>query len=291
MEKKNICNQYGFVLFCFVFPGFIMEIETFNGFKTPQNEYETFIVTSELFSEQNVSPTAFSNHIQQLERLSMRLNYRFLELDSKLRFLRLISNGSGVDLEELGTQTDLTNQLNTKVKDLETKLDDVKKDTRSLRKKIGRSIYQNEVRRCVEGKEKLEMELKDLNDEIDILKLWFIENGIIQDKTENNNEWIDDIPTNLNVFQDPEFGLKKVLELQDELKSQKQILEMDNETSQLSFPSILQEIDQLKSKKLKIGNQINNLNTRRLSLDTKEAQKLNQINHLKSMINKFNQFL
>lgn len=272
----------------------IMEMESLQGFETPQKEYDTFLVTNELFNEQNVTPTGFSGHIQQLERLSMRLNYRFLELDSKLRFLRLISNGSGVDFGELTTQTDLTNQLNKKVKNLETKLDAIKKDTRSLRKKIGRCVYQNEVRRCVEGKDKLQLELTDLDDEIEIMKLWFIENGIIQvddDKDNKDGEWVDEIPVNLNVFQDPEYGLKKAQEFQLDLTSTKQSLQSTNEANELSTIKLAEEIDQLKSKKLKISSQINNLNTRRLSLDTKETQKLKQISHLKLTIDKFNQFL
>lgn len=228
--------------------------------------------------------------IAAMERLATRLQYRFLELDSKLRFLRLLSAGTMVDYEALETESNKVEEQMQKLAELESKLEAAKSSSRSLRKKIGRCLYQNEVRKCLDGKKKLLLELKDLEDEIYIYKSWFEENGIIEHVEDDQNaEWIDQIPQNLSIFQDPRQALTRVLNSQDQLANKVNETKQSNAHIDTQISSTNEEIELLKAQKINLQTQIEGLENRRLSLDNKEAKKIERIGQLKKMLAQWEQ--
>lgn len=140
--------------------------------QTPVNQAAKFSIPE---------PTAFIKHLECVKHLESRLNYRFLELEAKLRFLRLLTAGTELSNKEYTTIDADSEQLNKKVENLNSQIDDLKKLNKNIRKKIGKCFHQTEVRRCVEGKPVLQDEINSMLADINECKQFFQSNGLLDD--------------------------------------------------------------------------------------------------------------
>lgn len=145
-------------------------------------------------------PHKFTSYLESIRHLNTRLNYRFLELDAKLRFLRLLTAGTELAPSEFASLDGESEQLSLKIDSLETQIEEMKKFGRNLRKKIEKCFHQAEIRRCIEGKPILEDEIDNMIKEISGYRQFFVENGlefITLDNHINGNEETDN--TNLDL--------------------------------------------------------------------------------------------
>lgn len=124
------------------------------------------------------NPQSFGKHLNNVSHLEMRLNYRFLELEAKLRFLKFLTAGTELSSTELISLDQDSENLTLKIENLEVQIKEMKKMGRIIRKKIGKCFHQSEIRRCIEGKPILEGEINSMIDNIAQFKQFFEQNGI-----------------------------------------------------------------------------------------------------------------
>jgi predicted nucleic acid-binding Zn-ribbon protein len=205
-------------------------------------------------------PKTFLNHLDTISHLEKRLNYRFLELEAKLRFLRLLTAGTETNKSEISAVDAESAQLQEKVDSLELQVAEAKKAGKTLRKKIGKCFHQTEIRRCIEGKSVLESEMKQMQNEIGEYRKYFSENGL--DDTTSGD--LDDVDWAKGMVEQELFGGEALLQkgvekLDDEVKELKSKLEkleasveiLHNEETELDT-----EIEALELEKAKLHSQL-----------------------------------
>lgn len=212
-------------------------------------------------------PKSFITHLESIKHLETRLNYRFLELDAKLRFLRLLTAGTGMSNEELILLDNENIQLDDKITKLQDKIEELKKIGKLLRKKISKCFHQTEIRRCIEGKAVLQSEIENLEEQIKQGRVFFQNNGL-EDDIDNNddkfkeddNEWISRIVSeNLIGFEMLENQLNKI---QSEINEMNEVYEGFVETERKILKrdeEVNDEIVKLESEKNQLIEQLSNL--------------------------------
>ncbi|KGK40146.1 hypothetical protein JL09_g815 [Pichia kudriavzevii] len=136
-----------------------------------------------------VDPVCFNGHLKNVRLLESRLNYRFLELESKLRFLRLLAAGTDLKQDDLALIEADSEAMSQQVESLEAQVEELKKIGKSLRKKIGKCVQQAEIRRCIEGKPILQDEINTMMHEIAEAREFFKENGLFDEPGLELLEW------------------------------------------------------------------------------------------------------
>jgi predicted nucleic acid-binding Zn-ribbon protein len=291
---------------------FSLSLHTKLPFQTTYEEYEKFITeispntinqgldsTPILngYRTEILDPVLFSSYLDSVKHLESRLNYRFLELEAKLRFLRLLTAGTELSNTEISAiDTDLES-LQQKITGLEDNVEELKKIGKILRKKIGKCFHQTEIRRCIEGKPILEDETKSLLDEIDECRIFFQSNGLLKEHNKNNESnnidligWakslvddniiggIDLLKTNINKVKNEDDEMKKTLA---DLKSTyDNINEEDNQ--------IDDELQQLEIEKEKLKLKLENLSNHQITND--ETELLNKFNILNQLLDVWKAF-
>ncbi|TID28381.1 hypothetical protein CANINC_002559 [Pichia inconspicua] len=222
------------------------------------DEYEQF--TTNLPTK--VTPSAFLQHLEVLVQLESRLNYRFLELEAKLRFLRLLTAGTETpviddnDLENAKEKLDLLN----------TQIESLKKQGKSIRRKIEKCIHHPDVKRCVEGKPVLEKEIEDIEKEIQEMNTYFNSLGLPSDLT---------FPS-LSTMQ------AQCDELETEFSSlQKQLNDLQVEETELD-----EEIAQLEKTKYELGEKLKSLSDN-VTTDIEVQEKYKQLTKMIALWEQF----
>ncbi|GMM29731.1 hypothetical protein DAMA08_024760 [Martiniozyma asiatica (nom. inval.)] len=246
--------------------------ETQESILTPQSEFEQF---QEIQNFQNLSPVAFTNGMAQMARLSQRLQYKFLELDSKLRFLRYLSQ-SNISIPNDPNQI----EHSQKFIDLQQQLEISKKETRSIRKKIGKCVYQNEVRRCLDGKQKLQSEIAILNDKILELENWFKSINVL-----GEYETWKELPEN-GIFEKPDKLISKLEEHGKNLDIKKMSLSNKQHELIVANEKISADLEKLRQLKNELTESLEALKYEKIDSLTKE--KIERISQLKKVIELWN---
>lgn len=205
------------------------------------------------------NPKIFSTHLENVIHLENRLNYRFLELDAKLRFLRLLTAGTELSTAELTSIDSDSEQLNIKIENLQIRVNEMKKIGKILRKKISKCFHQTEIRRCIEGKPFLEEEIKTLNEKINEYREFFEKNGLDynNNKTLESNEWVKKlIDENLFGLDLLESNLTKIIVETEELEKTLNDLRTTSNNISDKEDLIDKEIDDLENEKNFLENQL-----------------------------------
>lgn len=231
------------------------------------------------------NPKIFSIHLENVIHLENRLNYRFLELDAKLRFLRLLTAGTELSTEEL-TSIDLdSEQLNIKIENLQIRVNEMKKIGKILRKKISKCFHQSEIRRCIEGRPILEEEINSLNEKITEYRNFFEKNGLdySNNKSLKSSEWVKKlIDENLFGLDLLENNLNKIIVETDELDKTLNDLKTTSNNISNEEHLIDKEIDDLEKEKFLVENQLKSLSTHEST--SNEIELIKQHNNLNKLV-------
>lgn len=289
-------------------------------FETPYQEYEKFISNEVLnkspikeTNESNVTtsphtpqqqkmdeinnfndPNKFLKHIDNIKHLENRLNYRFLELEAKLRFLRLLTAGTDISSSDL-TSVDIdSEQLQNKLNSLLTQVEELKKIGKTLRKKIGKCFHQAEVRRCIEGKHVLQDEIDMMTEEIRNYQTFFQSNGLNNNFNNDNNndviEWAKSLESE-KILGGEEFLENNLLKLSEEIEElgksltdiEKTFSNVNEEEEQLD-----EEIIELEREKERLENQYKELSSHEMT--EADVKLINEQKVLKQLVSIWESF-
>lgn len=238
------------------------------------------------------NPDSFISHLEAVTYLESRLNYRFLELESKLRFLRFLTAGTKLSSNELASIDLELVQSESKVKELESNVNELKKIGKSLRKKIGKCFHQSEIRRCIEGKPILEDEINEMLQSLsrhrEFLESNGLETGYAYDE-EALIEWAKQIVgEDLLAVDLLENNLNRIKSEVDELNTVLQGLVETNDTLQVQESDLIDDIEQLEKEKLELAEKLESVTSRQLQDEEKRLIKQSDI--LNQLIQTWNSF-
>lgn len=222
------------------------------------DEYEQFATNL----PSKVAPTAFLQHLQLLVQLESRLNYRFLELEAKLRFLRLLTAGTETPTVD---DNDLEN-AREKLELLNTQIEGLKRHGKAVRRKIEKCIHHPDVKRCVEGKPVLEKEIEDIGREIQEMNTHFNSLGLPSDLT---------------------FPSLSTMQTQcDELEAEYDSLQKQLDNLQVEEVELDEEIAQLEKTKQELAEKLKSLSNN-IPKDTEIQKKYQQITKMIALWEQF----
>lgn len=210
------------------------------------------------------NPQAFAAHLEAVSHLQTRLNYRFLELEAKLRFLRLLTAGTELSSAELVSLETDSEQLSLKIDNLEQQVQEMKKMGRILRKKIGKCFHQSEIRRCIEGRPILEGEINAMIEKILEHKTFFEQNGMEYSTGQSSDpvEWAKEfIADNILGVDLLETNLNRITSELDELEKTFLDLKSTSESISKQEEDIDFEIEALQKEKCDLEKQLSELST------------------------------
>ena len=212
--------------------------------------------------------------------MQTRLNYRFLELEAKLRFLRLLTAGTELTSSELVSLDADSEQLSVKIDNLEQQVQEMKKIGRILRKKIGKCFHQLEIRRCIEGKPILEEEINAMVEKILEYKTFFEQNGMEY----GGNESTDPINWAKQIIDENVFGvdlletnLNRITSELDELEKTLLDLESTSESISKQEEELDEEIGVLEREKMELEKQLSMLSAHETTPQEQELIKQHRV--------------
>lgn len=249
--------------------------------QTPRNGNSTSSISD---------PSTFIKHLESVKHLESRLNYRFLELEAKLRFLRLLTAGTELSNTEYNTIDTDSAQLQTKVESLNLQIDDLKKINKNLRKKISKCFHQTEIRRCIEGKPILQDEIDLMLREISECRKFFELNGLLNDSaTDDVVEWaknlINEDLLGLDIL---ENSVNKIYQEKESLSNELASLKDELDVLVKEDKSIDAELIELESEKLKLEKQLEILSNHEIS--NTENDLINNYNLLNQLVDVWKAF-
>lgn len=226
------------------------------------------------------NPQAFASHLEAVTHLQTRLNYRFLELEAKLRFLRLLTAGTELTSSELVSLDADSEQLSIKIDNLEQQVQEMKKIGRILRKKIGKCFHQLEIRRCIEGKPILEEEINAMVEKTLEYKTFFEENGMEygDNKSSEPISWAKQfIEENVFGVDLLETNLNRITSELDELEKTLLDLESTSQSITKQEEELDEEIGTLEREKMELEKQLSVLSTHKKTPQEQELIKQHRV--------------